>query len=63
MIKQILIDLGNINGTLGLMNNHKIFPSSKVHKSVMKFYEDRQKFVGNKTKHDGNCVGDEDGKK
>jgi len=56
--KQILIDLENINGTLGLMNNKKFFPSSAVHKSVMKFYKYRQEFVGNKTKQDDNCVDD-----
>ncbi len=52
MLKQIIIDLGNINGTLGLMNNKKFFPSMKVHESVMKFYNDRQEFVGKKTKQD-----------
>lgn len=46
--KQILIDLGNLNGTLGLMNESKLFPSKDVSESVNKFFNDRKDFVNQK---------------
>lgn len=45
ILKQILIDLGNINQTLGLMNLRKFFPSKIVNESIHKFYKDRKDFI------------------
>ena len=45
ILKQIMLDLSNLNATLGLMNLHKFFPSSRVQKSVSQFFRDRKKFA------------------
>ena len=44
LLKQIMIDLGNINETLALMNIDKIFPSNAVRKSTDRFYKNRYEF-------------------
>lgn len=48
LLKQIMIDLGNINSTLALMNINKLFPSTAVKKSINVFYNDRKEFIGEK---------------
>ena len=48
LLKQIMIDLGNINSTLALMNINKFFPSSAVRRMINRFYSDRKEFIGKK---------------
>lgn len=45
LLKQVLIELGNINYTLATMNAQKLFPSKRVQESIDMFFEDREEFV------------------
>ncbi len=48
LLKQILIDLNNLNLTLALMNLNKFFPSRAVKESTERFYENRKEFINEK---------------